>query len=512
MADEARAMLDALMGADRDAPIAPPANQSSKNHNQNSSNYNYNGNIHHHPSKRKRSCFDRDICPYYCAWGDGIDLFELFVNTKSDIGPNEFICDDDAAAEFQGLPSAQKERLGYERMLHRKLRDLVRQADRIVMRNKEKLRMEVARNSSKNSGNRSDPVLSIRDDDVDKVAEMMAQLEIMEKEIRELVKKLEDLDEKESLGEDAVQDKNGDEKEGDAKDTDKDKEDDNEKEETQDGKSVIKEEAENKETTEIKEDSKEETDEKAAESSSDSATGNAVFVIDTTGEQPTPNNGMNSQTQPQQQPPQNHDEKVALIELITTKILDIEPLRDQITKAKRDLYYFRGDTTTDKTVCEISGNFMSSRDADERIAAHYAGKQYVGWKAVRDRCKELDKKFGMRGDRGGGLMQPLLPHERELYKRDLDAMKQGSKGGREDDRKRRSRSPSWDRHRRGHGPGYRGDHGHHGSYGYHGGGGHGGGYGGGGYHGGGGYDDYHRHGGGGRYRDRERDRSGRRRR
>jgi hypothetical protein len=36
---------------------------------------------------------------------------------------------------------------------------------------------------------------------------------------------------------------------------------------------------------------------------------------------------------------------------------------------------------------------MLSRDAEERIAAHYAGKQYVGWKAVRAKLAELEKKF-----------------------------------------------------------------------------------------------------------------------
>lgn len=40
------------------------------------------------------------------------------------------------------------------------------------------------------------------------------------------------------------------------------------------------------------------------------------------------------------------------------------------------------------TVCEISGNFMSTRDNDERMRAHFEGKQFLGWKMVRDKLAE----------------------------------------------------------------------------------------------------------------------------
>ena len=55
----------------------------------------------------------------------------------------------------------------------------------------------------------------------------------------------------------------------------------------------------------------------------------------------------------------------------------------------RNLFYVKSDIAADKTVCEVSGNFMSARDADERIAAHYAGKQYVGWKLVREKFQAM---------------------------------------------------------------------------------------------------------------------------
>merc|ERR1719162_1219876 len=80
----------------------------------------------------------------------------------------------------------------------------------------------------------------------------------------------------------------------------------------------------------------------------------------------------------------------------------IVPLRDNLQNFTKQLYYVKTDMSSDKTVCEVSGNFMSSRDAEERIAAHYAGKQYVGWKLVREKFKELQKKFS----RGGGGHPP----------------------------------------------------------------------------------------------------------
>ena len=92
------------------------------------------------------------------------------------------------------------------------------------------------------------------------------------------------------------------------------------------------------------------------------------------------------------------EELTTLLEL-QSLVLQLPPLRDNTDNLLRQLQYLRSDTSTDKVVCEVSGNFMSSRDADERIAAHYAGKQYVGWKLVRDKLKELQKR-GFRGEGG----------------------------------------------------------------------------------------------------------------
>lgn len=42
----------------------------------------------------------------------------------------------------------------------------------------------------------------------------------------------------------------------------------------------------------------------------------------------------------------------------------------------------------------VSGNILSSAENEERIRCHFQGKQYLGWKAVRDKLKELKERFG----------------------------------------------------------------------------------------------------------------------
>ena len=77
-AAEARALLDQLMGGDRNAALprgaALPRSKRARDNGESSSLL--------LPGKRHKSCFDNDICPLYCAWG--VVVYELFVNTKSD--------------------------------------------------------------------------------------------------------------------------------------------------------------------------------------------------------------------------------------------------------------------------------------------------------------------------------------------------------------------------------------------------------------------------------------------
>jgi len=57
-AAEARSMLDALMGADRNAHVEGASGIAS---------YGDSGPVSG-PTRRKKSCYDKDICPLYCAW------------------------------------------------------------------------------------------------------------------------------------------------------------------------------------------------------------------------------------------------------------------------------------------------------------------------------------------------------------------------------------------------------------------------------------------------------------
>jgi len=382
MADEARAMLDALMGADRNAPVEGASGISSSR-----------GGGGGPTRRQKRSCYDPDVCPLYCAWSlsnqeeptwaesvavnegmGGIDVFDLFTNTKSDIGTNPYRVDDHAREEFASLPDHEKRRLGYEEMLARKLLDLVRQCDRIVSRNKEKLRREVAqamkqRTDGSGIGNREDLIVTVNEEMLEKCATNVAQATLIEEEMSILLEKVEQLqkDEEELLKVIAAEEESA--------------------------KAAAEEEAvkaaaneaepPKKKKKKTKEEKKAEKEaEKAKEAAAEESAVNfpPIKVID---------------------PRLLEVEKAKLTTLLELQslVLQLPPLRDNTDNLLRQLQYLRSDTSTDKVVCEVSGNFMSSRDADERIAAHYAGKQYVGWKLVRDKLKELQKR-GFRGEGG----------------------------------------------------------------------------------------------------------------
>ena len=289
----------------------------------------------------------------------GIDVFDLFTNTKSDIGANPFRVDDHAREEFASLPDHEKRRLGYEEMLTRKLLDLVRQCDRLVSRNKEKLRREVAQAMKQRTGgrgNREDLIVTVNEEMLNDCAANVANAFLIEEEMAELVEKLEGLEseEKELL-------------------------------------QVLSEEAEKKK----EEDKEKEPPKKKKKKSKDK---DALAESESAQ---TPTNDVDPRLLVMQK------KKLTTLLHIQSLSLQLPPLRDKTDNLLRQLQYLRSDTSTDKVVCDVSSNFMSSRDADERIAAHYAGKQYIGWKLVREKLKELQKRgFGM-GDshshgRGGG--------------------------------------------------------------------------------------------------------------
>ena len=469
MADEARAMLDALMGSDRNSSLPSGAAYGSADQPTSGD--------QHHPSgpyRRKRSCYDPAVCPLYCAW-DGTDLHELFTNTKSDIGPNHRVCDDDALEEYRALPPQERERLGFEYMLYDRLRDLVRGCDRIVNRNKDKLRQEVARQqraragSSNSKVNVDDPAANISEDKIRKVAEDRARLELIEEDIGRMVQELEKLDDKEKAlgGGVSVMPKKVAEAEAEAADTDegskeakadttgganeekgtnadvstKEAEAEVNEEEKDDGPATSEEKADN----ETKENSGDDEEESTKETKQDGDKDTAKPATSSSS-----SSSLDDETKAKLA--EIRSNKRSILAALASRMEQIPPLRDAIESDTRHLHYFRSNHTIDKCVCEVSGNFMSFRDADERIAAHYAGKQYVGWKMVRDKLDDLRKKFG-----SGGPPPPRGPPPgygpggggyRDDRRRDDHRRGGGGGGGRRRDRSR-SRERDRDRHRGG---------------------------------------------------------------
>ncbi|KAL4423377.1 hypothetical protein ABPG77_004308 [Micractinium sp. CCAP 211/92] len=115
-----RAMLDQLMGKDRDVPLDQRV-------------------------VKRKAFSDPDICKHALA---GLCPFGLFANTRSDMGPCEYEVHDDhidweaIQGEYDALPEREKERYGYERALLRLLQRLVSDMDRKVQKAQERARLE----------------------------------------------------------------------------------------------------------------------------------------------------------------------------------------------------------------------------------------------------------------------------------------------------------------------------------------------------------------------------------
>lgn len=420
MADEARSILDALMGGDRNARL-PPGTAVPRSRKRKKDDDNVPLLL---PTKRSKSCYDANVDPLYCAWG--IDVYDLFVNTKSDIGPNPNSPDDGARQEYQSLPKHEQERLGFEFMLFSKLNDLVRQCDRTVSRNKEKLEQEIQRNVQKREG-RTDYVQDIDPGALDVLARVQLQMDDVEKDLLQVVdameanvkqedevrKTLEGLQTKlKGMQKEEEESKPKDVKE--ENDDDKMEQDESVKKEDGDDPVVKKEEGDGEEAKEEStpgEDAKMKTEDESNEETPPSSELELLKVnVEEVGKE------LDDIILKKQR---------SLFDL-ARKMQQYAPLQDQADQQRKQLHFVKSDITMDKTVCEVSGNFMSARDADERIAAHYAGKQYVGWKLVRDKLKATQQEYGRYGPPRPAQQQPAPPRRYDD--------RRGGGGGRPDDR------------------------------------------------------------------------------
>lgn len=460
-------MLDALMGGDRNAPL--PSGAAVKK------------GITTTLQKKEKSCYDADICPLYCAW-NGIDVYELFVNTKSDIGGNPKSVSDSANREYQRLPKHEQERLGFEYLLFRKLQDLVRMCDRTVARNKEKLVQEKRGKGTAHI----DYVTTVDERAVEHACRTKIDLEKITNEIQEKERELEKVMEQEAKLQQQYQDEQREKKKGNEEAVASMGSGDEKKEEG--GETGSK----NQESSKENGDTQDPTE--AGESSKEPSKKDYSNHADTDA---TPDAKPETDSAPSQTQEEDDDAsplKMEMQELLLKRqrlLFDLAramqhyaPIQQAMEQQMEQLNIVKSDITSDKTVCEVSGNFMSARDADERIAAHYAGKQYVGWKLVRDKLKEMIAEYGRYGPPQG----------------ESGAAKRGSSGGvggdgygggRGGDRYGPNDGGRWERGGRGYNDNRRG-----GSYRD----GRGGGGYNRGYYGGGG--DYQRYGGGGGGRDR----------
>jgi len=374
--EEARAMLNALMGNDRNAPLPKGAAIPGAA-----------GVDQVVMRKRQKSCFDKDIDPLYTAWG--VDLYELFVNTKSDLGANPYVVDESAHKEFQQLPAEEQERLGYHYFLFQKLQELVRQCDRSVQRSKEKLKIELSRKQIRGGGEHF--VEAIDPAAIDQLARAMVGVEDMTDDLHAKLEQLEELVAKEDdrkskldiiLKEAAANTKQQQEEEG----------------------QNVKKEKEDEEKDEGDEPGNNKEDEAAATAKAEVPIKQEDDAPAAAAEAKTPQENESSSSSSDDNRAQLQTELGQLTLQKQRLLFEISHLmprllsqQDAVESQRRHLNYVKSDISTDKTVCEVSGNFMSSRDADERIAAHYAGKQYQGWKLVRDKYAEMKNKYGPYG-------------------------------------------------------------------------------------------------------------------
>ncbi|KAK9821175.1 hypothetical protein WJX74_004864 [Apatococcus lobatus] len=102
------------------------------------------------------------------------------------------------------------------------------------------------------------------------------------------------------------------------------------------------------------------------------------------------------------------------------------------------------------TVCDVCGVFINSTDNEQRRQDHLTGKQYLGWKAIRDKHAELRERFAGRAPSGALPPPPPIPEPGEMYPSGPPQYpSDGRNRDRERERERRSRDHERDRERDG---------------------------------------------------------------
>lgn len=129
--DEARALLDQLMGTERDVSLDKRTN-------------------------KKRHFSDDDVCKHYLC---GLAPFSLFRNTKSDLTPeggyNKVQCEE-SKAQWDALTQEERDSYGYEYELMKVLGGFVADCDRKVRRGQARVEGEERARASKGADSTAD--------------------------------------------------------------------------------------------------------------------------------------------------------------------------------------------------------------------------------------------------------------------------------------------------------------------------------------------------------------------
>lgn len=272
--------------------------------------------------------------------------------------------------------------------MFQKLQELVRQCDRIVTRNKEKLSQELSKKLSQRGG--QDFVEDVDEAAVELLARSKIKVELLSAELESLLQELEQVAQQEVAG----------------------------KAKLEPLLVALKEEKKANEmaaepTVTKKEDEPDAVDKNGAEDSEPSVEKEETKQVAVkTEKDDTPDASHCAEKDESLLEQQKLElgkltlEKQRIIYELSRIVSRLAPLQEGVANQQRNLSYVKSDISTDKAVCEVSGNFMSSRDADERIAAHYAGKQYIGWNLVRNKFSDMMKEFGRWGPPPPGRREP----------------------------------------------------------------------------------------------------------
>ena len=127
---------------------------------------------------------------------------------------------------------------------------------------------------------------------------------------------------------------------------------------------------------------------------------------------------------------------------------EVETLTDLYRQIQHGSQLHQAGLLRQQTVCEVTGDVIDGSAAgdDAWMQSHFEGKEYVGWKTIRDKLKEMK---ALRNGQGPPAGLSGFRHDDERSARDLQRRAESSKGGDRDrgrDRdRRRSRSRSRDR-------------------------------------------------------------------